>query len=129
MSIVSLQKTIISGDPFISIGDTISYQFVISAGSSEPVLLTAFVDDLATHDCDDFVANSTVVSLGSPVTCTGTKTVTAADVANKEFTNTATVSGMSTINNIDVTFTDTALATTPRKFFVPINNFKSPVFL
>src|SRR4051812_9228002 len=103
---LSLVKSITSGDPFDSVGDVISYSYVVTNNGNvriaPPVRVT---DDKATDEtCPALGAvgnGDGFLDPGESVTCTATYTVTQADLDAGSVTNLATARAGSTTSDTD----------------------------
>ncbi len=105
---IDLVKAITGGDPYDSVGDTISYE--LTATNTGNVTLTA----VSISDPDAVIgtctpAQPTNLAPGETLVCAATYSVTQAAVDNGSFTNTATVEG-SDSNSNPVSATDSATA-------------------
>ncbi len=87
---LSLTKTA-SPTTYSAVGDVITYTYVIkNTGTISLASLTLDDDRIANLNCTlPFILNT-----GDSVTCTGTYTITAADIAARSVTNKATATGL-----------------------------------
>jgi len=105
----------VNGNPYTALNDIIQYSFTFSLfnDSAINVTISSFSDDrLDAHTCNNHIG--TLLQPGEVVTCAGQESVSQSDIDAKQFTNTATVSGVDSDGRV-LTHSDSVLATTPRK--------------
>ncbi len=107
---MSIAKSITAGNPFAAVGDTVSYDYVVT--NTGTVTLTAPIsvndDKIATVNCPGLPPGG-IAPLGT-LTCTGSYTITQADLDAGSVTNTA--AAQTTSNGVSVASApDSATAT------------------
>ncbi len=87
---LTIDKTITGGDPYDAVGDTITYQYVVTNTGNVTISSVSVSDDNvdAAPACDD-----TSLAPGEVATCTATYTVVQADLDAGEVTNNASATG------------------------------------
>ena len=87
---LTIDKTITSGDPYDSVGDTITYSYTVTNTGNVTISALAVSDD--TVDAPP-VCLATTLAPGAATTCTATYTVTQADLDAGTVTNHAGATG------------------------------------
>ena len=87
---IILDKQIVNGDPYDSVGDVIEYNYIVENIGAQPVNNIVVTDAV---DGGTVTCPQTTLALGEQMTCTATYTVTQADIDNGQVSSTATVNG------------------------------------
>ncbi|MFC5569048.1 OmpA family protein [Lysobacter yangpyeongensis] len=87
---LTLVKTAVAGDPYDAVGDGVDYTYVVTNPSAITInALTVSDDKIATVSCP-----VTTLAPGASTTCTGSYTITQADLDAGTVTNVATANGV-----------------------------------
>lgn len=87
---LTLVKSIVSGGTYASVGDVVSYEFVLTNSGNVALTGPFTVDDDLTSD--ESCPPTATLTPGVSITCTATYTITQADIDSGSVTNTATAS-------------------------------------
>ncbi|WP_408951598.1 OmpA family protein [Lysobacter sp. Hz 25] len=86
---LTLDKTVVSGNPYAAVGDVVGYQYVVTnTGNVTISALTVTDDKIATVTCP-----LTTLAPQASTTCTGSYTITQADLDAGSVTNNASATG------------------------------------
>jgi uncharacterized repeat protein (TIGR01451 family) len=103
---LTLDKTVVSGNPYDTLGDVVSYEYVVAnTGNVTITVLTVIDDKIASVTCP-----VTTLAPQASTTCSGSYTVTQADLDAGSVTNNASASGTPASGTLTPA-TDSATAT------------------
>ncbi|HEY0660913.1 MAG TPA: OmpA family protein [Lysobacter sp.] len=86
---LTLEKTVVSGNPYDAVGDVVSYEYLVTnTGNVSISALTITDDKIATVNCP-----LTTLAPEASTTCTGSYTITQADLDAGSVTNNASANG------------------------------------
>jgi uncharacterized repeat protein (TIGR01451 family) len=104
---LTLDKAAVSGNPYDAVGDIVSYEYVVTnTGNVSLTALSVSDDRIATVTCP-----VTTLAPGDSTTCTGSYTITQADLDSGTVTNVATANAEPPAGTALVPATDTATVT------------------
>lgn len=106
---IDLVKTVTSGQFYDSVGDVATYSYVVTnTGPTSVSALTVTDNRIATVSCPVTVL-AAAPGPGNSTTCTGTYTVTQADIDNVLVTNIGTASGQNTSGQVAIDTDDAVI--------------------